>query len=119
MSPYRFAPTLGAALDPQQPLRRDDPHEVRQVLAAGQRPRLHADQGELLQPLLRPHHGLGAGADAGGGFVMAEVGRCRDGALRGVQATLTAIDCDGRLSVLLPLFGGARATVPQADVARA
>jgi hypothetical protein len=39
------------------------------------------------------------------------------GALR-VEAVLTEIG-DGRLSVLLPLFGGVKATVPQADVARA
>jgi hypothetical protein len=41
------------------------------------------------------------------------------GALRGVEAVLTEIDDRGRLSLLLPLFGGAKATVPQTDVARA
>jgi hypothetical protein len=45
--------------------------------------------------------------------------RLAKGALRGVEAVLTEIDRDGRLNVLLPLFGVAKATVPQADVARA
>jgi hypothetical protein len=45
--------------------------------------------------------------------------RLGKGALCGVQAVLTEIDREGRLSLLLPLFGGAKATVPQADVARA
>jgi hypothetical protein len=40
------------------------------------------------------------------------------GALRGVQAVLTGNACSGRVEVLMLLFGGARASVPQMDVAR-
>jgi hypothetical protein len=36
----------------------------------------------------------------------------------GVQAVLTSTACNGRVEILMPLFGGVRATVPQMDVAR-
>jgi hypothetical protein len=38
------------------------------------------------------------------------------GVLAGVQAVLTATN--GRVEILMPLFGGARASVPQGNVAR-
>jgi hypothetical protein len=40
------------------------------------------------------------------------------GVLAGVQAVLTATATRGRIEVVMPLFGGARAFVPQANVAR-
>jgi transcription antitermination factor NusG len=40
------------------------------------------------------------------------------GVLAGVQAVLTSTATNGRVEVLMPLFGGVRATVPQVDVAR-
>jgi hypothetical protein len=41
------------------------------------------------------------------------------GVLAGVQAVLTETARNGRVEVLMPLFGGVRAFVSQADVARA
>jgi hypothetical protein len=40
------------------------------------------------------------------------------GVLAGVQAVLTNTACCGRVEVLMPLLGGVRATVSQANVAR-
>jgi len=60
-------------LYPQQPLRRDNPHDVRQVLAARLWSRLYADQGQFPQPVLRPHRRLRAGTDPSRSLVVAQI----------------------------------------------